>query len=258
MRAASLAAALLFAGLPARAHFVWVEVSPHAEPGKEQRVEVFFGEPHESLREESGGRLDQHEGLRAWVVDPRGRRTELALRKERNRFAGAFTPALPGRYNVEVVSDRHPVQDLTEFGGAITRPLYQARAQTLSFEAGRVSEREAEPAQTLDLDVVPITRSLDLARGTIAPPAGGELVLRVIFKGKPLAKRRVIALGPNGWSRELPATDSFGATSFVPLWPGRYVVTVSSDEKQEGELRGARYQAIGYRATLSLLVEKRE
>lgn len=245
--------AVLAAGA-AEAHFIWIETEPAGQPGRSQAVLVYFGEPHEFLREEAGGRLDHHDGLRAWVTDPHGEKLELTLKKEQNRFVGAFTPKAVGRHNVVVTSLEHPVMDLREYDRPVVKPLFYARVQSMAFEAGRTSEREREITQFGDFDIVPVTRSLDPVRGSIVPRVGNEVVVRVVFRGRPLAKRRVNAFGPNGWIKELQPTDSWGVTSFVPLWPGRYVLVVSNDEKTPGRFGDRAYEVVEHRATLSVLV----
>lgn len=242
----------------AQAHFIWIETDPAAQPGRSQTVLVYFGEPHEFLREESGGRLDQHDGLRAWLVDPHGEKSEVGLKKELNRFVGAFTPQAVGRHNVVVTSPNHAVMDLTEYDRPVVKPLFYARTQGLAFAAGRTSEREKEITQFEDLDIVPVTKALDPVRGSIVPRVGNEVVVRVIFKSRPLTKRRVNAFGPNGWIKELQATDSWGVTSFVPLWPGRYVLVVTNDEKAPGRFGDRAYDVVEHRASLSILIDKSE
>lgn len=242
----------------AQAHFIWIETNLKGEPAKSQMVEIYFGEPHEFLREEAGGRLDQHDGIEAWTIGAKGEKTKLALRKGKNLFSGVITPQKVGRYNLIAKSLGHEVQDLTQSDGGIIRPLFFARTQFLSFEKGRVSEREEEIKEYLDLDIIPVTKSLDPLTGSIVPRAGDEFVVRVIFKGKPLAKKRVNAFGPNGWIKEMQSTDSWGVTSFAPLWPGRYVLQITHDEKAPGEFKGKSYETLNHRATLSLLVDKRD
>lgn len=238
------------------AHFIWIETDPRGAPGKGQQVLVYFGEPHEFLREEAGGRLDQHDGLKAWSVDPKGEGIEITLKKELNRFSGIATPHRVGRYNVIAKSLNHEVMDLTKYDRGIIKPFFFARTQFLSFGAGRVSEREEEPKEYLDLDILPVTKALVPQEGSIVPKVGTEIAVRVIFKGKPLVKRRVNAFGPNGWIKEMQVTDSWGVTTFVPLWPGLYVLVVMHDEKAPGEFQGKRYEALNYRATLSILVKE--
>jgi len=238
----------------AQAHFIWIEANPKSKPGANHRVEIYFGEPHEFLREEAGGRLDQHDGIEAWAVAAKGETVKFGLKKETNLFSGSTTPLKVGRYNLVAKSLGHEVQNLDQ---RTSRPLFFARTQFLSFEKGRVSERENEIKDFLDLDIIPATRSLDLLTGSIVPQVGNEFAVRVMFKGKPLGGRRVNAFAPNGWIKELPSTDSWGLTSFVPLWPGRYVLQVSQDEKSAGEFKGKKFDSLDYRATFAIQVDNR-
>jgi hypothetical protein len=252
--AALAAIAVSLAAPTARAHVIWIETAPAAVPARSQRVEVFFGEPHESLREESGGRLDQHSDLQVAVQDPGGRSRPLDRKKEVNCFAASFTPRALGRHAIVATSLRHPVQPGS--GGApAAKPMYYARAHVLSFTRGRVSEREAVAGEPSTLDILPVTRALDPVRGSIAHRAGGEVAVRVVFQGKPLAGVRVTAIAPNGWLRELPVTDAWGVTSVVALWPGRYVLDVSHEETSRGTFGGVPYDVLRHRATLTFTVD---
>lgn len=263
MKLAGFLAAILVSLFPvlgpasARAHFLWVETDPAGAPGKGQDVYVYFGEPHEFLREESGGRLDQHDALRAWVVDPTGEKIPLLLKKGLNRFSGTFTPRRVGRHDVVVVSESHAVMDLTPYGRRLTKPLFYARAQFLAFEAGRLSERENEIRVLMDYDIVPVTKALDPLQGSMVSAPGSEVVVRLVSKGQPVARTRLHVLGPNGWIKELQPTDAWGVTTFVPLWAGRYVVVAEAEEQEAGEFEGKRYEVISRRASFSLLVETR-
>lgn len=55
--------------------------------------------------------------------------------------------------------------------------------------------------------------------------------------------------------KEMRPSDSWGVTSFVPLWPGRYVIALERDEPSVGELQGRKYDTISQRVTFSFLVE---
>ena len=242
-------------GVPAaaHAHFIWIETDPKAAPGSAHGISIYFGEPHESLREEAGGLLDRHDALRAWIVDPAGERIALTLRKERNRFHGSFTPTRVGRHNVIALSDAHPVLDLTAYERPPMRPVFYARTQFLVFAKGRLSEREPAIKELLDYDVVPVTRGPEPLSGSVATRAGHEVVIRLLSKGQPVVRRRLQVFGPNGWIKELQPTDAWGVASFVPLWPGRYVVALERDDKMPGELDGKRYETLSQRVTFSLL-----
>jgi hypothetical protein len=181
----------------AEAHFIWIEAEPVGKPDAPVEISLFYGEPHEFLREESPGNLDRHAGLQAWVVDPSGERSS----------------------------------------------------------PGRLSERDRELGGLLEYDIVPVTRGIDPRAGTFAFLPGYELLVRFTTKTQPTARVRLQAQGPNGWIKEMRPSDSWGVTSFVPLWPGRYVIALERDEPSVGELQGRKYDIISQRVTFSFLVE---
>lgn len=238
---------------PVSAHFVWVETDAKASPGSEQSIKVYFGEYHEFLREEAGGKLDTIDGVTLRIVDPKRAVTDISVTKKGNHFEGTLPSCIPGRYAVIAEQHEAGVQDLTKHDLGIVKPVFHARTQFVCFEDGRVSERDGESAPPLDLDVIPLSKGLNLAKGTINYWPGGEIVAKVVFKGKPLASTQLFVHSPIGWDKELH-TDSQGVVSFTPLWPGRYVLEVVHVEKTPGEFKGKPFEAFRHRATLSLQV----
>jgi hypothetical protein len=107
---------------------------------------------------------------------------------------------------------------------------------------------EAEPVAKPDAPVDP-------RAGTLAFLPGHELLVRFSTKTQPTARVRLQAQGPNGWIKEMRPSDSWGVTSFVPLWPGRYVISLERNEPSLGELQGRKYDTISQRVTFSFLVE---
>jgi hypothetical protein len=70
-RLLALVMVVLALSLPrmAQAHFIWIETESVGKPDTPVEISLFYGEPHEFLREESPGSLDRHAGLQAWVVE---------------------------------------------------------------------------------------------------------------------------------------------------------------------------------------------
>lgn len=248
---------LAFTPSLAKAHYIWIETEPQSKPGEVQEVHFYYGEYHEFLREEAGGRLEEIDGIKAWVIDPDGKKIEVALAKEKNHFKGAISPKKAGRYNITASNLEREVVDWSKHDIGIVRPTYYARTQFISFEKGRVSESEEEIKDFLELDIVPVTKFLDPLKETISPQVGEEVALRVFFKAKPLAEAKLSAYAFNGWLKELRA-DSGGITRFVPLWKGRYVIECIYLEKTPGEFKGKRYEAIRHRATFTIMVDEKK
>lgn len=242
-------------GSSAFAHFVWIESSPLVQTGKEETVRFYFGEFNEFLREEAGGRLDDLEGLDVWMDGSDGKKQAVKLEKKTNFFQALVKPEKPGRCNIVANDLKTEVKDGTKSDsiGIMYKPMFYARTQFLSFEAGRVPEKEAEITDILDLDIIPITSHLDPVNGTISPDVGDEVVFQVLFKGQPLEKANPFAYSPIGWVKGL-RTNSKGITHFTPLWAGTYVIDCVYLEKVSGQFNGKKYEGIRHRATLTINV----
>ena len=243
----------LACGSQASAHFMWIETDATAHPGSAQSIRLYFGEYQEFLREEAGGRLDTMDGVILRVLDPKRAQTDIVLTKKGNHFEGTLPSCVPGRYAVMAEQRDASVQDLTKYDMGVVKPMFHARAQFLCFEEGRVGEREPDTAGHQELDVIPLTKGLNLAKGALTYGPGGEIVVKVVFKGAPFASKRLLVHAPIGWDKELH-TDSQGIASFTPPWPGRYVFEAEHQEKTAGEFRGKAFEGVRHRGTLALEV----
>ncbi|MBX3235567.1 MAG: DUF4198 domain-containing protein [Nitrospiraceae bacterium] len=243
----------LAAAGPARAHFAWIEAEATAAPASGQTMHVYFGEYSEFLREERGGRLDTMDGIRLRVTHPKQGPSEVALSKDINRFSGNMSACAPGRHEVVAEQRDAPVQDLRSHDLGVVKPMYYARTSFICLEEGRVSEQERQAPVPLDLDIIPLSRGVNLATGQVAHAPGGEIVVRAMFKGQALPSVQVIVHAPIGWDKELH-TGSDGVTTFTPMWPGRYVLELLHVEKSGGEFQGKPYEVVRHRSTLAVQV----
>jgi hypothetical protein len=238
---------------PAEAHFAWIEADATAQASSEPSVQLYFGEYSEFLREERGGRLDTMEGITMKVRHPKQPVSEVALTKEVNRFAGKLAGCLPGRNEIVAEQREAPVQDLRSHELGVVKPIYYARTSFICLEDGRISEQEKSAPAPMDLDIVPLSRGMNLATGRLVHPPGGEIVVKAFFKGQALPGTQLIVHAPIGWDKELH-TGPDGVATFTPLWPGRYVLELLHVEKTVGQFEGKPYEAIRHRSTLSIHV----
>lgn len=243
----------------AQAHFLWFETPQRVAPGENVMIKIYYGEYHENQREIRGGRLDERKGTTLQMLSPSGEDLQSLPLEGKTRY---FQSTLPvdetGLYDLVATDTTNPVVDWRKFDIGIVRPLFYARSWLLSFQEGGVSERVRMPKAVLDLDILPVTRHLNVGSGTFGPEVGEEVIFRVLFKEKPLIERSKISIyATNGWLWE-GRIDSAGIGRFTPLWPGRYVVEVIYLEKNPGEFEGKAYEAIRHRATLSLMARAGE
>ncbi|GMV50558.1 MAG: hypothetical protein NBKEAIPA_02513 [Nitrospirae bacterium] len=239
---------------PAGAHFVWVETEATASADAGLPLKIYFGEYAELLREERGGRLDQIDGVTLRVQHAKQGRTDVSLTKQINHFAGSLSACTPGPNAVLAEQAQVPVQDLRKYDIGVVKPMFYARTSFLCVEEGRINEHERGPVAPMDLDLIPLTKGLSLATGRMTHAPGGEIVVKAVFKGKPLPNTQVLVHAPNGWDKELKS-DAEGILAFTPLWPGRYVLEVVQVEPTPGEFQGKPYEAVRHRSTLSLQVK---
>jgi hypothetical protein len=177
----------------------------------------------------------------------------VALTKQVNHFAGALPSCLPGRNAVVAQQAQAPVQDLRKHDIGLVKPMFYARTYFMCLEEGRINEHEREQAAPMALDMIPLTKGLNLATGRVSHVPGGEIVVKGFFKGQPLPNTTVLVHAPIGWDKELK-TDGEGIVAFTPLWPGRYVLELIHVDKTPGEFQGKAYEALRHRSTLAIQV----
>ena len=76
-------------------------------------------------------------------------------------------------------------------------------------------------------------------------------LLRLSFKGKPLARTEIVIIAPSGWEKHL-RTDEKGEVSFSLPESGLYVVEAKYELRNPGEFEGKAYVVESHRVTLSL------
>ncbi|WP_454064457.1 DUF4198 domain-containing protein [Candidatus Nitrospira salsa] len=235
------------------AHFVWIESPSALPPNQSTIVKAYFGEYQESLKEQTGGRLDERAGLTSWLIEPNGNKRVLEITQETNYFRIPVNLNNPGMYNLMAIDQDEPVRDGTPYPsiGMHYKPMFYARTQFSIAAPPASSEHHTQTAETLQLDIVPSQPASSKSSDSLT--VNEKMEFQVIFKGQPLAKAKPVAYAPNGWSKELETNDS-GVTHFTPIWPGTYVIDYVNLEKTPGKFQDQPYEAIRHRATLTIHV----
>ena len=214
----------------AHAHYLWMETPPSKDQKATQKIEIYYGEFEESLREVSGGRLDKVEGLHAWWTGTDNQRREITLEKKSNFFFGTVKGAKDSIIQAEELN--LAVTDLRKYEIGIVKPNLYASAYV-----GDSTENLSAPQSKTTLGIYPIQ-------------LGEEIVLKVFFKDEALPNAKVNIHAPNTWSKEFN-TDASGMVRFKPPWTGQHVAEVIYLGKTAGEFKGVPYEAIRHRATFT-------
>ncbi|MBI3316484.1 MAG: hypothetical protein HYZ85_00575 [Candidatus Omnitrophica bacterium] len=224
----------------AQAHYLWIE-APSNKSDDPAKLEVYYGEFEESLRERAGGRLDEVSKIDAWVLTPQGKK-EINLEKQDNHFETVVPKKSSDDPIIQVHELKRPVQDWQKYDIGIVKPMYYASA--FYFPPADIGSDLPLPEIKTTMAIYPIR-------------LGSEITVKVFFKDKELSNAKVNVHAPNGWSKELK-TDESGSVRFRPLWPGQYVIEVIHLEKTPGKFEGVAYEAIRHRATFTWNVDKVE
>ena len=257
-----LAAMLVLAATAsAHAHDTWLQVSPRmVRPDDVVHVDLFLGNHGNEHRDfKVAGKLGSLEGVKIDVIGPDGRTTDLVpdmvdlgYAPKEGFWSARFVPASEGLHCVAHYREgiRHGVMGIK--GGK----TYFLAAESLDVPA-KVDEKILEALRH------PLGHPLELvleSHPVVGCGPGKPAVVRLLFKGKPLAEQ-VVSFIPRGTTLAEgfdPAherkTDAEGRCSYTPK-EGNLVLVVTHlempDEKGEG------YEKAAYAATLVLDVPQR-
>jgi uncharacterized GH25 family protein len=234
--------------LTCTSHFIWIETQADATPGKEQAIQLYYGEYADNLIEKAGNKLEEVNGLSAFYLDPNLKMNELRLNKISDGYITKFTPSTTGLFQVLAINNVREVVDFSKYDIGVVRPIYYSRVHVLSKDkAGKINLPEIAPYH--DLDILPVYKSNGI---TFNPNEMMEL--KVYFRQKGLAKAKLHVFAPNGWMKELDC-DENGLASYTPLWKGQYLVECIYKERTPGQFMNRNYEAIRHRSILTILVK---
>ena len=113
----------------AEAHYLWIETSQPKGNNTSPKIEVYYGEFDESLREVAGGRLDEVGDIQSQVISPDKSQSEIKLEKKDNHFGGLISKNLPSGYSIIQVQELgRAVKDWTKNNIGVVKPNFYASA----------------------------------------------------------------------------------------------------------------------------------
>jgi len=219
------------------AHAVWIETAAHGKIGQSQEVKVYFGEYGQDERDKVEKWYSDLKDLTLWLVGPDGTKTQLPTTIGENVSQASFTPQKDGIYSLQI---SHKSKDLHE------GTQYEFLASSHVF-VGKTTNQIDPASSNHELQVFPL-------EGT-AWKTGAAVKVQVLHQKNAKSGSTVQVFSPSGWSRELTTAED-GTISFVPLWPGKYVLEASNFSKDPGEANGNQYKALWQGSTYSFEVKK--
>lgn len=204
-------------------HNIWIECAHRARVGEELTVRIKFG--HDFVLQ---GKADPLR-TKAWLISPVGSRTPLALETGETDLAVAFTPAEPGVYTLLVEYDGK-IWSIAHSGRHLRGP--RSDHPGIMVEKSVYYYQFAKAFVSVESDVSwpgPMGSELELAPQS---PAGGRLMLAVLYKGQPLEGARVQAFRSGDGFSDTATTDAEGVVYF-PFKGGSWMILASHTDPQK-------------------------
>jgi hypothetical protein len=215
---ALLVAVALVPGV-AHAHFLFIQIGPHAESGR--GVEVFFSERATAGDPKFVGKISHTE---LWRQDEPGKFQPMTVARGTDRLRASLsgsTVSVTGR---------------CEYG-----VLKREKAFLLRYYPKAVSGKPQDLARLERHAAIPLE---------IVPVFSAEAVeLTVLHNGQPVPETTVTTVDANLQNEELK-TDAAGRVTWKPVGTGPFAVYVKHVTPQSGTLNGEKYDEIREFATL--------
>lgn len=210
-----------FGAASAQAHFLFIQVGPHAEAGR--NVEVFFSERATAGDPRFVAKVAHTE---LWLQDEPGKFAPLTV----NRGTDRLRSYLPSERSVSVVGR-------CEYG-----VLKREKSFLLRYYPKAVSGKPDEVAKLSRYESIPLEIMPTFAKDSIT--------MTVLREGKPLANTLLTTIDSDLTNEEL-TTDASGKATWKLKESGQFAVYVKHVVPQAGAKNGENYDEIREFATLA-------
>lgn len=220
----------------ASAHYMWIETSLNGQLLEEQSIKVHFGEfTYGVIEQVEGDGFQMVKDFKLYVIDPKGKKTELKTVAKRDHYLASFTPKKKGTYTVVLDNDQIDVIDYTQYDFGIFRTHYNSIAKIQVGDNTTFTAAQNEEG---------------IAIQQLNTESGIELL--VTYKGQPLAENEVKVFVADQWSKTLE-TDENGKVTFQLPWQSKYIVETTIKEEVPGQYRGEDFEFIWHCATTCII-----
>lgn len=224
---------LLLSPLSVFAHGYWIELEGNHQAKQPLTVKLIFGEYH--LAEKlSGNKLDRMKDIRVTIILPDGKQQSIEMKQLPECWQGTFIPETDGIYTILGINDEREVQDWTQHGLGIVRPIQYLKAV---YEVGKPSGNNFVTAHLFDINIK--------KTGT------GNYELYLSKDKKPVDTCYVTIVNPAGEEEEVK-TDANGKATFSTKTDGLYLVGVEWIDKTPGSFKGKEYKTVRHKLDYSL------
>lgn len=218
------------------AHALWIETKATGTKGNQHEISIFFGEFSENEITKTDQWFSDLKDFTLTVVSPSKKEIKLKSTALENKFQAFFTPEEEGLYTVIM---HHTVKDL--YGTMVLD--YNSSA---SIQVGNKTTEKTASHNSNKISI--------FAENTATFKQNSKITATASYNSAIAKEQKIKVIAPNGWEKEL-WTNEKGEFSFIPIWPGNYMIEFSQTEKTSGEHNGKKYEEIWKMATYEIVVK---
>lgn len=248
----SILSLLIIGSIFLMSHAVWMESSYKGVVGDKVVFDLYFGEFEKDLREKDeklNGMLD----FKALYIHENNEPVVVPLTKRNKSFSSMFTANKPGFYQILAINDEREVQDWTNHGLTVIRPVEFQRSSFTAFSEEKTDSVNIKPY--FFLDIIP---DYELShKGEVCSIfEKGKLITGTIYLNrKPLLNSEIINVYSPEHKMSVVNSDGNGKFSFKAESAGMYLLTAVLGDATPGKFKGKDYNFIRYHISTTLYVE---
>lgn len=231
------------------AHGIWIETSSSPRVDQKLKIEIFFGEYGQDIKDEIDPQSPNAKNLGLWIITPDQRKITLPYSLTHKSYVAHFTPQEPGIYHVYANNTAIEIKDWSKYDMGLVKPNYYASATLVVPNSNNSIPEPTAPHHPLN-ELVLMEYATPTTQANATPTR-----LKVLYQGKPFQNEDISIQFANGWTKNVK-TDKEGNTTFLALWPGQYVVLVHHHEKTPGKYKNKDYSSSWHVASYSIYLTK--
>jgi hypothetical protein len=213
-------------------HALWIETAARGQKGIAQEVKVYFGEYTTHDISPAGTWLSDLSEFSLLLVTPDNKEIPLQTNPADDHYTATFTPREEGVYRLII----HKV----------AKELYYG--YRLDYNASAGVQVGAEPVTPKHLHKISIAPEIKDYR------VNDTIHFETFVDAALAGDKTVEVIAPNTWVKKI-YPDDIGKASFVPRWPGKYIVEMIVQSATKGDHNGAEFTTDFHCATYMIEVK---
>ncbi|WP_185290864.1 hypothetical protein [Chryseobacterium lactis] len=220
-----------------KASAYWMEIHGSGKLKDPVKVQVCYGfiDDLSERHRTTGAEFQEIRNFQFFILNAKGEKSKLELKKKEDHWEGTFTPDQEGIYRLLGMNDQQPV--------LLRSKNPQENVRPIDFMCGAYSVGNSlniqSPVQLMDI---------------LLQEKSGVYTVSPYRNMKPADKGTMIRIfNPENWEKNIPADENHQVI-FKPTLPGLYIIRQDWNDNTPGTFQGNAYGKIRYRNNYCLWI----